>query len=446
MDQYDNNQLEVGIEKNEMSLTMKYLLENPALLQPPETDNKEASKDDKLQDSYLSYDQSSAYLGPQIWDDLLLSDDLKLEPVSVDELLDIGTDDEFSDFNLLLSNKQQSQELSPGGSESSGKVSSQTNYCDMPSLLSDYSPEATEIPSPSQFFHVPVKDTQEFKSLSSGTNGTAAVVRNYGGVTNEQGPQQGHKASVSMHPSQHQVLRDQQATLLADIFCNQPAPAHKTNEQYNEHNQYGVKSNGKHPAAEVVPNVINGNPLNSPRLDDFVVSIANCSTKQSNATLDSMADGKRNTDGTENGRHELSTSSAPVRIPPPVKVDFIVDQADVIISTPLDVSLNNPTGEKINFDPTTRRFTKDELKPQPIIRKSRKVLVPPEGKDGRYWSRRTKNNAAAKRSREARRIKENQILMRANYLEQENISLKSEVTQLRQELKKVMDMVKGYEK
>ena len=35
--------------------------------------------------------------------------------------------------------------------------------------------------------------------------------------------------------------------------------------------------------------------------------------------------------------------------------------------------------------------------------------VPEEKKDGRYWSRRIKNNVAARRSREARRLKENQI-------------------------------------
>lgn len=40
-------------------------------------------------------------------------------------------------------------------------------------------------------------------------------------------------------------------------------------------------------------------------------------------------------------------------------------------------------------------------------------------KDDRYWARRRKNNVAAKRSRDARRIKENQIALRANFLDQE---------------------------
>lgn len=52
-------------------------------------------------------------------------------------------------------------------------------------------------------------------------------------------------------------------------------------------------------------------------------------------------------------------------------------------------------------------------------------------KDKRYWQRREKNNVAAKRSREARRIKENQIAMRARYLQSENDGLKLELQDLR---------------
>lgn len=46
-------------------------------------------------------------------------------------------------------------------------------------------------------------------------------------------------------------------------------------------------------------------------------------------------------------------------------------------------------------------------------------FVPMEMKDEKYWARRRKNNMAAKRSRDARRLKENQIAMRANFLEKE---------------------------
>lgn len=72
-----------------------------------------------------------------------------------------------------------------------------------------------------------------------------------------------------------------------------------------------------------------------------------------------------------------------------------------------------------DFDPRTRAFSDEELKPQPIIKKSRKQFVPEDLKDDKYWARRRKNNLAAKRSRDARRMKENQIALRAGYLEKE---------------------------
>ena len=85
------------------------------------------------------------------------------------------------------------------------------------------------------------------------------------------------------------------------------------------------------------------------------------------------------------------------------------------------------------FDPATRRFSEEELKPQPIIRRRKKQFVPDELKNNKYWVKRSKNNEAAKRSREARRLKENQIAMRARYLEEENNVLRVEVDNLKKE-------------
>jgi len=78
-----------------------------------------------------------------------------------------------------------------------------------------------------------------------------------------------------------------------------------------------------------------------------------------------------------------------------------------------------------DFDPTRRHFSSDELRPQPIIRKRKKAYVDFEKKDGKYWEKRGKNNVAARRSREARRLKENQIALRTAYLESQNTSLKA---------------------
>ena len=62
-------------------------------------------------------------------------------------------------------------------------------------------------------------------------------------------------------------------------------------------------------------------------------------------------------------------------------------------------------------------------------------------KDEAYWERRRKNNEAAKRSRDSRRAKEDQIALRAACLEQENLKLRLEVTALRNETAKLRCML-----
>jgi len=92
---------------------------------------------------------------------------------------------------------------------------------------------------------------------------------------------------------------------------------------------------------------------------------------------------------------------------------------------PEDLALATVPG--YDFDPRDRPFDLDELKPQPIIKKRKKTFVPDESKDDKYWDKREKNNVAARRSREARRLKENQIALRAAFLEKENKVLKQEL-------------------
>ena len=45
----------------------------------------------------------------------------------------------------------------------------------------------------------------------------------------------------------------------------------------------------------------------------------------------------------------------------------------------------------------------------------------------RYWENREKNNVAARRSREARRLKENQVSLRASFPESENVNLRNKL-------------------
>ncbi|XP_023314554.1 hepatic leukemia factor-like isoform X10 [Trichogramma pretiosum] len=117
-----------------------------------------------------------------------------------------------------------------------------------------------------------------------------------------------------------------------------------------------------------------------------------------------------------------------------------------------------------DFDPRTRAFSDEELKPQPMIKKSRKQnkhshgkatngsnlkilglqFVPDDLKDDKYWARRRKNNMAAKRSRDARRMKENQIALRAGFLEKENMGLRQELDRLKSENSILRDKLSKY--
>lgn len=69
------------------------------------------------------------------------------------------------------------------------------------------------------------------------------------------------------------------------------------------------------------------------------------------------------------------------------------------------------------------------------------IAVGQEIKDQAYWERRRKNNLAAKRSRDARRAKEDEIAIRAAFLEQENIQLKWEVARLKSETGRLRTML-----
>lgn len=65
--------------------------------------------------------------------------------------------------------------------------------------------------------------------------------------------------------------------------------------------------------------------------------------------------------------------------------------------------------------------------------------------DDKYWQRRKKNNFAAKRSRDARRLKENQITVRAAFLERENSALRQEVAELRKDFGRFKNVAARYE-
>ncbi|KAG1966948.1 interferon-induced very large GTPase 1-like [Pimephales promelas] len=143
---------------------------------------------------------------------------------------------------------------------------------------------------------------------------------------------------------------------------------------------------------------------------------------------------------------ETTTDSRdePERVTPPpmdpeeieVNISFQPDPTDLVLSSV-------PGGEL--FNPRKHRFSEDELKPQPMIKKAKKVFVAEDAKDDKYWCRRKKNNVAAKRSRDARRLKENQIAVRASFLERENAAMRREVAELRKDCGRCQKIMSLYE-
>lgn len=77
---------------------------------------------------------------------------------------------------------------------------------------------------------------------------------------------------------------------------------------------------------------------------------------------------------------------------------------------------------------------------------SKRKLIPRELKDEKYWNRRRQNNLAAKRSRDSRRLKETEVSMRASFLESENLLLKRQLEDYKQETKLLKMKLARYEK
>ena len=59
-----------------------------------------------------------------------------------------------------------------------------------------------------------------------------------------------------------------------------------------------------------------------------------------------------------------------------------------------------------------------------LYQRRSKHPMPEDSKDEKYWRRRAKNNEAAKRSREAKRQKEDEVLHKVEALESENSMLR----------------------
>ena len=116
------------------------------------------------------------------------------------------------------------------------------------------------------------------------------------------------------------------------------------------------------------------------------------------------------------------------------------------VSSTTNAGLNSPDTPKLNSPTSNQNMpTIDQSTvPSPPIRappKKRPLNIPDNLKDDGYWDKRKKNNDSAKRSRDGRRMKEEQIAMRVVYLEQENLQLRTESSLLKNEIEKLRCML-----
>lgn len=152
----------------------------------------------------------------------------------------------------------------------------------------------------------------------------------------------------------------------------------------------------------------------------------------------------------EHSRTSTATTSSPSASLPPSLSSIHLAGRDNGINTSMignipkssSLSVSSPssesTGSVINMHSMSQSSSVPSLT---AGGRRRPRSLPDEQKDDAYWERRRKNNEAAKRSRDARRAKEDQIAIRAALLEQENLKLRVEVAALKTETAKLRCML-----
>lgn len=128
------------------------------------------------------------------------------------------------------------------------------------------------------------------------------------------------------------------------------------------------------------------------------------------------------------GPNRTTVSSSTCPVTPPRQTQY-TNSSDYL--QPLDTFCGNTNGGGV----TTANSFDSSLSPG-FIRRQRgeKRPIPDEQKDEKYYERRKRNNEAAKKSRDARKIREDRVAFRAAMLEQENSILRAQTIALREEV------------
>lgn len=146
----------------------------------------------------------------------------------------------------------------------------------------------------------------------------------------------------------------------------------------------------------------------------------------------------------------LPNSPVPIQVVKPQQKQQISDQqqshqiaAQVEIASDNNLRKRSNSRRKSSTSSTYSDNNGDAMNPSPPRRI--KNPIPDVNKDEKYWRRRAKNNLAAKRSRESRREKENNVTMRAAFLEKEYQSISCEVAKAREINQMLKERLRKYE-
>ncbi len=170
--------------------------------------------------------------------------------------------------------------------------------------------------------------------------------------------------------------------------------------------------------------------MNSPCLDDqSIIS----SSGDDESALDLASDLSGRKDPEDSGP---SSPSPDRRMSDSVHLHAAVAAA---FSFQRDMMNNQPAAGNANLgslspDPSQSVLVAKALASATMRRpRSEKKPIPDDLKDQKYYERRRRNNLAAKRSRDARKTREDHVTIRANFLEKENSILRAQVATLRDE-------------
>ncbi|CAG2165787.1 unnamed protein product, partial [Oppiella nova] len=206
---------------------------------------------------------------------------------------------------------------------------------------------------------------------------------------------------------------------------------HESQLQQQQHSQDNSRrsssSNGQHPSSF--------SKTNSTHMNTSAASMVSPDQRLSTKTNGNNNGTHSPTDKKLKPMNGTPISATSAATPTPISTPLITTTSSASIMTPMahHMSSADDTSQNGHSSGNSSSGEADMGSSGGSANRKRGRPLPEDLKDDAYWERRRKNNEAAKRSRDARRAKEDEIAIRAAFLEQENLKLRCEIAQLKTE-------------